>query len=175
MAQGVSWVSPTQSYNFALYSRFAGQVTLLLYKSEDLIHAVVSYRFHPLRNKTGRVWHARIPESQTGDAKYYAYSVEGSIGVSGPYSSGIPSTRTRSFWTPTPKRFSSHHRSIGVSSGRPAATPVVLPLACSARTKATDFDWGSDPRLRHDSDLIVYQMHVRGFTVRPKATTTSTS
>lgn len=30
--------------------------------------------------------------------------------------------------------------------------------------ESATFDWGSDVRSRHDSDLIVYELHVRGFT-----------
>src|SRR6516225_6772778 len=74
---GASWIPATESYNFAIHSRFAEQVTLLFYASEDLVTPAFCYEFHPLRNKTGRVWHARIGKSRIRTARYYAYSIAG--------------------------------------------------------------------------------------------------
>ena len=37
------------------------------------------------------------------------------------------------------------------------------------RTDGDGFDWGADRRPRHESDLVVYEMHVRGFTVNPNS------
>jgi glycogen operon protein len=74
---GVSWIGAEQAYNFAFYSKYADTVTLLLYEPEDLVNPILTYVFDPLRNKTGRVWHARIPRSEMQEAKYYAYSIDG--------------------------------------------------------------------------------------------------
>jgi glycogen operon protein len=32
-----------------------------------------------------------------------------------------------------------------------------------------DFDWGNDRRLRHESDTIIYELHVKGFTKHPSS------
>ena len=74
---GVTWIAEEQAYNFALYSKHADRVTLLLYKDEDVIHPAFTYRFEHLKNKTGRVWHCRIPKQATHEARYYAYMVDG--------------------------------------------------------------------------------------------------
>lgn len=34
------------------------------------------------------------------------------------------------------------------------------------------FDWGDDKHPRHDSDLIIYELHVRGFTMNPNSAVT---
>jgi glycogen operon protein len=39
---GVIWIDGQQAYNFALYSRHAAAVTLLLYSDRDLVHPVKS-------------------------------------------------------------------------------------------------------------------------------------
>jgi glycogen operon protein len=74
---GCVWLSDQQAYNFALYSKNASQVTFLLYGSEDFVNPASTYDFNPLRNKTGPIWHTRIPKSQTRGALYYAYSIDG--------------------------------------------------------------------------------------------------
>src|SRR2546425_6112354 len=74
---GATWIAAEQAYNFALYSKYATRVTLLLYQPGDLVNPVRTYDFHYLENKTGRVWHLRIPKAQIQGAKYYAYSIDG--------------------------------------------------------------------------------------------------
>ena len=74
---GVTWLEEARAYNFALYSRHAETVTLLLYAADNLSTPVWQYRFDYLKNKSGRVWHCRVPRSDAGEARYYAYSVTG--------------------------------------------------------------------------------------------------
>ena len=74
---GVTWVEEEQAYNFALYSKHATGVTLLLYVSADLANPAARHRLNYLTNKSGRVWHCRIPVSHMRDVTYYAYQVEG--------------------------------------------------------------------------------------------------
>ena len=47
---GATWVSEEQAYNFALYSKHAERVTLLLYASQDLVQPVFSYTFDRLNS-----------------------------------------------------------------------------------------------------------------------------
>ena len=165
---GVSWISLTQTYNFALYSRFADQVTLLLYGREDLVHPVFKYQFHQLRNKTGRMWHARIPESETGDAKYYAYSIEGP--------SASASRFERHFFDPNKILLDPYAKAVFFPPSfdrrvalMPGGSAGFAPVGMLCEKNATDFDWGSDTRPRHDGDLIIYELHVRGFTMNPNS------
>ncbi len=74
---GVTWIEDEQAYNFALHSEHAESVTLLLYSVDDLVNPDLIFRFDFLHNKSGRIWHCRIPIAQIGDACYYAYSVSG--------------------------------------------------------------------------------------------------
>ena len=45
--------------------------------SNDLVNPLLTFRFDFLRNKSGQIWHCRIPLAEIGDARYYAYSVSG--------------------------------------------------------------------------------------------------
>src|SRR5215475_6088901 len=74
---GVTWMEEEQAFNFALHAEHAESVTLLLYTPADLINPLLAYRFDFLRNKSGRIWHCRIPLTEISDARYYGYSVSG--------------------------------------------------------------------------------------------------
>ncbi len=66
-----------QAFNFAVYAEHAENVTLLLYSADDLANPVLTFQFDFLRNKSGRIWHCRLPLNEMRGARYYAYSVSG--------------------------------------------------------------------------------------------------
>src|SRR6202041_2161293 len=74
---GATWIETEQAFNFAVHAEHAESVTLLFYALGDLVNPLLAYRFDFLRNKSGRIWHCRIPLSQIGEARYYGYSVSG--------------------------------------------------------------------------------------------------
>src|SRR5271169_3723876 len=74
---GVTWIEDEQAYNFAVHSEHAESVTLLFYTPRDLVNPALTFRFDFLRNKSGQIWHCRIPSATLGEARYYAYSVAG--------------------------------------------------------------------------------------------------
>lgn len=161
---GATWVAAEQAWNFALYSQHASRVTLLLFSAENLMRPVFTYEFDPYRNKTGAVWHARIPARGAEDARYYTYSVDGPGGDS--HASGFHPERllldpyaNQVFFPP------SYERSLACGAGRNTGKALLGVLDW----EKTRFDWGKDSRTRHDHDLIIYEMHVRGFTMNPNS------
>ncbi|HZR45824.1 MAG TPA: alpha-amylase family glycosyl hydrolase, partial [Candidatus Manganitrophaceae bacterium] len=158
---GVSWVAKEASYNFALYSKHATGVTLLFYSDSDFIYPIFQYRFDPLTNKSGRVWHCRISEEKAAGALYYSYRVEGPYEPAAgyrfdpqkilldPYARGV-------FFPPAFSREAARHPAS--NSGR---APLGLLPACRI-----PFDWGQDKRPEHTSDTVIYELHVKGFTMR---------
>jgi isoamylase len=74
---GVSWIETEQVFNFALHTEHAESVTLLFFSATDLVNPVATFRFDYLHNKSGRIWHCRVPASEIGGARYYGYSVSG--------------------------------------------------------------------------------------------------
>ncbi len=161
---GATWVAEENAYNFAIYSKHASSVALLLFGTEDFVTPVLKYRFDSFKNKTGRVWHARIPKREMGSsARYYAYSIEG------PPPSGDRFERhafdpekllldpyAKSVFFPP-----AFDRSAAVGPGNNAGK-APLGVLCE---EEPEFDWAEDTRPRHDHDLIVYEVHVRGFTM----------
>ncbi len=160
---GATWIGAEQAYNFALYSKYATRVTLLLYGPGDLVNPVRTYDFHYLENKTGRVWHLRIPKAQMQGAKYYAYSIDG------PPPSG--DRFERHAFNPQKILLDPYAKSVFFPPGFDRAAALgsagnagKAPLGVLSGEEPT-FDWGEDQRPRHDSDLIIYEMHLRGFTM----------
>lgn len=74
---GVSFIPDEDAYNFALYSKHATSVTLLLFSAQNPIDPITIQPFDPRRNKSGRIWHCRLPAATVDRATYYAYRVDG--------------------------------------------------------------------------------------------------
>ena len=49
---GATWIKEERAWNFALYSKHAESVTLLLYAENDIVDPVFVYRFDYLKNKS---------------------------------------------------------------------------------------------------------------------------
>src|SRR5215472_10697092 len=74
---GASWVEPLKSWNFALYSRRATGVTLLLYGEKDSVNPIREIVLNPRMNKSGRIWHCWVSASDAPGACRYAYRING--------------------------------------------------------------------------------------------------
>jgi glycogen operon protein len=158
--------SGTCAWNFALTSRHASGVELLLYGAADAAKPLLSRTLDIVENRTGLVWHCRVPMVEAEGAQYYGYRVRGPREES---SRSIASHAHR--FDPQkilldpfaravyfPKGFSREAaKGAGANDGR--APLGVLPRAGDA------FAWGEDAPIRHGSDLIIYELHVRGFTM----------
>jgi isoamylase len=158
---GVTWIEEDQTFNFALHAEHAEGVTLLLYAETDLANPLLTVRFDFLRNKSGRIWHCRVPITEMEEARYYAYSVSGQTASAlhsfdpqkvllDPYAKCI-------FFPPGFDRELAERE--GSNAGR-------APLG-ALRDRRTTFDWGGERRIHHESDAIVYELHVKGFTKHP--------
>ena len=160
---GATWIAEERAYNFALYARHAERVSLLAYV-DDLRTPVLTYRLDPRRNRSGHVWHCRIPVTAMPGARYYAYSVDG------------PRSPLHRF-DPDKVLFDPYARSIFFPSEfdreaarRPGSNAGRAPVGLlAAGAEQCDFDWAEDRRPRHEADTIVYELHVRGFTAHPSS------
>ena len=164
---GVTHVAADQAYNFAIYSKNSTRVRLLLFSANDLVNPTLIVEFDQFRNRTGRIWHARIPESKVKAANYYAYSIDG------PPATGrahewhafnaakllLDPFATSIFFPPAYNRAAM----LGSDSNAGKAPLSVLPK------DEAPFDWGNDVPPRHAGDLVIYEMHVRGFTSNPNS------
>lgn len=150
------------AYNFALYSRHATGVTLLLYASGDLTNPARRVPLDYLTHKSGRIWHCRLAADDIAKACFYAYLVEGPNDPHG----------ERHFFDPDKVLLDPYARSIffppafsrAASIGR-GANAGKAPLGV-LDDRAAPFDWSGDSRPAHTSETIIYELHVKGFTNR---------
>ena len=165
---GLSWNADLDAYNFSLYSRYAERVTLLLYTEADLTNPLLKYEFDYFRNKTVRVWHCLIPAAELKDARYYAYSVDGPSANSplelhffdpqkillDPYAKSV-------FFPPAFER---------VAAIRPGSNAGRAPLGVIPHHYRPHQPIPGRICLdRHESDALIYELHVRGFTQNPNS------
>lgn len=164
---GPTRLEDQNAYNFALYSKHAESVTLLLYTKSDIINPVFEYQFDYLINKTSRVWHCRIPFETMQDVIYYAYRVDGSVTndhqqwhtfdpdkiLLDPYAKSV-------FFPPDFDR---------LAAIQPGSNAGKAPLGVLTGD-VEDFDWQDDDHsLHHEADTIIYELHIGGFTSNPNS------
>ena len=162
---GATWLEDEQAWNFALYSEHAEHVSLLIYTADDVVHPSLVRDLDYLCNKSGRVWHCRVPAELMGAARYYAFHISG------------PSPDDVAPW----HAFDSDKILLD-----PYARAVYLPQAFDRRAasgrgsnegKAPLGVLSTEPRqanltsefARHESDAVIYELHVRGFTFSPSS------
>jgi isoamylase len=160
---GVTWIEEEQAFNFAVHAEHAESVTLLLYTATDLTNPLRTYRYDFLHNKSGRIWHCRIPLSEMAEARYYGYSVSGEA-VSYLHSFD-PQKVLLDPYAPCVFFPPDFDRKLAMQEGSNAGkAPLgVLPASHSP------FDWQGSNSPHHESDAIVYELHVKGFTKNPNS------
>ncbi len=147
--------------NFAVASEVAGGITLCLFDAAGTETRI------PLADYDAGVWHAFVPGIGPGQA--YGYR------ATGPYqpSAGIRCNKAKLLLDPYARAVSGTVRDgpavLGYAGGDPD-TPSDLdsaPDVPRSLVADTAFDWRGDvPLHRPYADTIVYEAHVKGFTMR---------
>ncbi len=158
---GVTWVPSLQAWNFALYSRRATGVTLLLYDPDDPVNPVLECRLHPRLNKSGRIWHYWVPAAKAPRSAYYAWRVEGRQDPAKGYRFD-PEKILLDPFAPAVYFPPGYDRE---TAKRPGANDGRAPLGVLPRTSPAANGYAERP-IRPSHDLIVYELHVKGFTAR---------
>ncbi|MFO0729004.1 MAG: isoamylase [Myxococcota bacterium] len=162
---GVSWIAREHAFNFALYSKHATEVTLLLYAEGDPTQPVLEKVLDPRVHKSGRVWHCRVARKEAPAARYYAYRVNGpapSPGVA--WNDFDPEKILVDPYAPAvyfPPAFDRE------AAKRPGSNAGQAPLGILEENLR--FEWSGDRHPRHEHDAIIYELHVRGFTRHPSS------
>ena len=157
---GVTYVHSLDAYNFGLYSKRATGVTLHLFGEDDVATPQRSITFDPLHNKTSRLWHVMVPATVVDPAAFYAFTVDGPFDPGRGYRFDPDKTLLDPmalgiYFPPNFSRVAA--RGPGPNAGR---APLGM-LDCVRHR----YDWTGDRRPeRHGHDLIMYELHVRGFT-----------
>ena len=154
---GATWTADGSACNFALFSVHAKAATLLLYSANDLTNPGKTVQL----NRTNRIWHARVSAADLAPIIFYAYQVDGpSDGAGGRRFDSKkvlfdPYARTLFY----PPEFSKGDASRPGSNAGRAVLGRVPDFTAS-------FDWTGDHKPVHRGDAVIYELHVKGFTVR---------
>ncbi|WP_348759583.1 glycogen debranching protein GlgX [Candidatus Methylocalor cossyra] len=155
--------------NFALFSRHATRVWLLLFEDIHATEPFQTIELDPRHHKTGDMWHICIEGA--GRGLVYAYRVDGPNApehghrfdsrriLLDPYATALASPPCWDF-------------SGFCSTGAPTADdpPPHPPAIVKNVVTANGFDWEDDRPLYHPwSDLVIYETHVRGLTMHPSS------
>ena len=160
--------------NFAIFSRDASRVRLELYDHpEDAVPAHV-IDLDSARNRTGDVWHVWV--EGIGPGQLYAYRVDG------PYqpSEGHRFNFNRLLLDPLATAISRLPLwDFALARGYDPAAPeqdLALSKLDNSRSMPKcvfineSFEWDGDQPPRHPwSKTVIYETHVRGFTIHPKS------
>jgi glycogen operon protein len=161
---GQSWIEEEQAYNFVLFSENAASVTLLLFGGDDLTRPLFQLQLDPLVHKLRSFWFCKVPKRSVSGARYYGYSVSGPA----PGGPDLPSA-----FDPEKVLLDPYARELYFPPGfdreaarRPGSNAGKAPLARLIETEPP-FDWQGDRPPAIGSEVILYEMHVRGFTMSP--------
>ncbi len=164
---GATWDG--EGVNFALFSENADAVTLCLFDAQGR-HELQRI---PLRERTDHVWHCYLPEARPGLA--YGYVVRGSYQpeqghrfnhhklLIDPYARDFVGTLR---WSDALYGHTPGHRKGDLSFDRRDSAPYMP----KCRVLEPAFTWGDDRRpVVPWHDMVIYELHVRGFTMRHPA------
>ena len=164
-ALGATWIEADQAWNFALYSKFATAVTLCVYGT-DPGRPCFTLAFDPLLNRTGRVWHARVPAGDLQGGTAYGYRIDGPQ----------PAPGFGFDWQefhPDKVLLDPYARAVHFPPGFSRAA-ACLPGSNEGKAPLgrlvpgdDPFDWGGDQPRRHGQALVIYELHVGQFTRSP--------
>ncbi|XZE53918.1 glycogen debranching protein [Planctomycetaceae bacterium SH139] len=163
---GATWLAEEQAFNFSLYSKHATAVSLLLFNDGELDRPALRRQLNYLVNKSGRAWHCRLSAEELGDATYYAYQIEGPEHGVGFDLHAFDAEKL--LLDPYAKQVFFPREFDRQAAMKPGSNMGRAPLGVLTRN-GHGFDWEDDKVPRHEHDLIIYELHVRGFTQSPSS------
>lgn len=160
--------------NFAIFSRHATGVRLDFFDHVEGSVPTRSILFDSARNKTGDIWHVWLEGIRPG--QLYGFRFAGPYAphdghrfnpdklVVDPYATAIALIPGCDFLPSLGYDSSSPQKDLSFSQADSAAT------APKSVVSHADFDWEGDQPLRHPwESTVIYELHVRGYTVHPSA------
>ena len=160
--------------NFAIFSRYASRVRLELFARPEDAAPARTIDLDPARNRTGDVWHAWIRGVRHG--QLYAYRVDGPYQpkdghrfnfhrlLLDPFATAISRLPPWDFASARGYDPSSPEQDLALSKLDNSGS---MPKCVFVNEP---FEWAGDQLPRHPwSETVIYEMHVRGFTIHPKS------
>lgn len=156
--QGATWNETLQGFNFVLYAKEASAVTLCLFRKDAPQHPVATRQLDSTLHRTGAIWHCFVAEAALAGADSYAWRVDG------PAAPGNHFDAQKLLLDPwaravfLPPAFSRQAASV------PGDNTGCAPLALLIKNNSNPPGFQQEKGPRHAHDLIIYEVHVKGFT-----------
>lgn len=154
--------------NFAVFSRHAAAVRLVLF-TDDHGPPAIEIDLDPRLNRTGDVWHVLVwhADQRRYRSLRYVWKADGPEGAG----RGFPFNPGRGLLDPYAKALSGGEK-WGVPDiphdGEQGTAPI-SPRRCRVGANR-HYDWEGDAPLQTPiRDTIIYELHVRGYTVHPSS------
>jgi len=145
--------------HFAVFSRHATRVWLLLFDAPDATQPVREYELTPEKNRIGDIWHIHAPEARLG--QFYVYRMDGRTPP------GVPNFFNPDQWLLDPFALAVAGQprwgdASGLTPGENIRNGPRFPKGVIIKDT---FDWSEDrnPRIPLN-DSVIYETHLRGFT-----------
>ncbi len=154
---GATWNPEKNGFNFSIYSKSASSVSLLLFQKSDPYKIVHQHNFDIFINKTNAIWHCFIASEQLKNADCYAYKIDGPIGSGNLFN---PKKLLLDPWAKAvffPPDFSREATKDAAENIGKAVLGQLIKLKTSNALSSASL-------LSHCHDLIIYELHVKGFT-----------
>ena len=160
--------------NFAIFSRYASRVRLELFNHPEDAKPARVIDLDSARNRTGDVWHVWV--KGIGSGQLYAYRVDGPYEPCAGHRFNFKRLLLDPFATAIshlpPWDFVS---ALGYDSSSPGKDLTLSKLDNSRSMPKCvfvnePFNWAGDRQPQHPwSKTLIYELHVRGFTIHPKS------
>ena len=163
-----------EGVNFVLFSRHATRVHPEFYQNAEDSSPSRIIDLDPLRHRTGDIWHVWVRGIRSG--QLYGYRIDGpyqpELGhrfnpqrlLLDPFARAIAGIKNWDFSTAHGYDSASALGDLGISTIDNAGA---MPKSIYADDK---FDWELDIPPKHSaSDMVIYETHVRGFTIDPSS------
>ena len=160
--------------NFVLFSRHATAVRLEFYHNPDDSVAFRTIDLDPVHHRTGDAWHVWVQGISPG--QLYGYRIEGPYQpeqghrfnsqrlLLDPFSRAVAGVRDWNFIAARGYDSSSNQKDLAISTVDNSGTTPKCVFTYDY------FDWEGDLPPRHPpSETVIYETHVRGFTIHPSA------
>jgi len=164
----------SEGVNFSIFSKHALEVILVLFPDFENFDEIVEIPLHPQKNRTGDIWHIFV--ENLGEGIRYGYRIDGPYAPSDghrfnkfkllidPYAKlidGVYNFNRDELYgyqkTSEYKDLSFNYKSSIFSAPKSVTVKTILP---------GDDDYHLNFKL---NELIIYEMHVRGFTKHPSS------
>jgi glycogen operon protein len=148
--------------NFSVFSRNATAVELLLFNQHDDVQPIQIIKLEPPTNQTFFFWHVYVKGLKPG--AHYAYRVDGPEDLHG---KGFRFNPNKVLVDPyalgNTKTLFNRDDAVGPADNLATCMRSVV-------IDVHDYDWEGDQPLRRPmKDMVIYEMHVAGFTRHPSS------